>query len=236
MPRYLNILLFLSFFMTSVFLSTTSDAFVDPVPVQEAQARFGQLRAVFSPGEGRSPHTVSPLPGEKAARTGKGQARSYAYLSRDRAGSPIPMRHLRKTAPRYHGAILEASDIYRVDPALIKAVIMVESAYDPRAVSRSGAKGLMQLMPATAKNLGVGDIFDPAQNIRAGVQHLRELLDRLDGDMVLALAAYNAGMSRIRAYGGVPPFKSTRFYLKKVFEYYTLYKQLMAENPAVRRP
>jgi soluble lytic murein transglycosylase-like protein len=132
---------------------------------------------------------------------------------------------------RFHPIILKASNRFQVDPALVKAIIMAESGYDPRAISKMGAKGLMQLMPATAEELGVEDIFNPRHNINAGVGYFKKLLNRFDGDIKLALAAYNAGTRKVRQYQGVPPFKATRYYIKKVFEYYQIYKKQMAGEP-----
>ncbi|MBW2634401.1 MAG: lytic transglycosylase domain-containing protein, partial [Deltaproteobacteria bacterium] len=111
--------------------------------------------------------------------------------------------------------INRAAATHEVDPALIKAIIMAESRYNPRAVSKRGARGLMQLMPVTAKSLGVIDSFDPEDNINGGVMYFRRLLDRFDGDVTLALAAYNAGSRYVRKYGGVPPFRQTRTYIHK---------------------
>lgn len=126
--------------------------------------------------------------------------------------------------PPFHGHILRASQAYEVDMALIRAIIMAESSNNPRAVSHAGAKGLMQLMPITAKSLGVEDAFDPAGNIDGGVRYFKQLLDRFNGDVKLALAAYNAGSRYVRKYGGVPPFKATRLYIKKVLEYHREYQ------------
>ena len=130
----------------------------------------------------------------------------------------------------FHGYILQASQTYEIEPALIHAIIMVESSYNPRAVSHRGAQGLMQLMPITAKWLGVADAFDPALNIDGGVRYLKQLLDRYKGDLKLALAAYNAGSRYVHKYGGVPPFRATRTYIKKVLEYHQQYQVEMAPS------
>lgn len=127
----------------------------------------------------------------------------------------------------YHPIILKAAGRYKVDPALVKAIIMVESSYNPKAVSSKGAKGLMQLMPRTAASLGVEDLFNPEHNIDAGVRYFSTLLNQFNGDTRLALAAYNAGSRKVRKYDGIPPFKATQSYVKKVFEYYNYYKEQM---------
>ncbi len=131
-------------------------------------------------------------------------------------------------APPFHKHIMRASQAYEVDFALIRAIIMAESSNNPKALSHRGAQGLMQLMPITAKSLGVEDAFDPALNIDGGVRYFRQLLDRFDGDIKLALAAYNAGSRYVRKYGGVPPFKATRIYIKKVLKYQRIYQEQMA--------
>jgi hypothetical protein len=113
---------------------------------------------------------------------------------------------------------------YGVDKSLVKAVIHAESGYDPNAVSAKGASGLMQLMPNTARGLKVGNSLDPAENIRGGVRYLRFLLDTFRGDESLALAAYNAGLSRVAQYGGIPPYTETRNYVAKVLQYRKSYQ------------
>ena len=116
----------------------------------------------------------------------------------------------------YDGWVLEAAARYRLPPRLLHAVIAVESAGDPRAVSPKGALGLMQLMPDTAAALGVSDPFEARENVLGGAAYLRELLDAFQGDLRLALAAYNAGPGAVRRHGGVPPFPETREYLRRV--------------------
>ncbi|HEX4823171.1 MAG TPA: lytic transglycosylase domain-containing protein [Candidatus Polarisedimenticolaceae bacterium] len=103
-----------------------------------------------------------------------------------------------------------------VDPSLVKAVALVESGFNPKAVSNKGARGLMQLLPSTAKQYGVSDLHDPYQNLRAGAAHLRDLLDEFDGNVTLALAAYNAGSGAVHKYGGVPNYQETQQYVKKI--------------------
>ncbi|MDB4303979.1 lytic transglycosylase domain-containing protein [Desulfosarcina sp.] len=137
---------------------------------------------------------------------------------------------VRSEAPPFHDFIMQASSTYKVEAALIRAIIMVESSNNPLAVSRRGAKGLMHLMPTTAKWMGVVDPFDPALNIDGGVRYLKRLLDRFEGDVQLALAAYNAGSRYVRKYNGVPPFKATRIYIKKVLKYRQEYQIEMASN------
>jgi len=136
--------------------------------------------------------------------------------------------HGKKSEHLLHPIILRAANRYHVDPALVKAIIMVESSYNSKAISKRGAKGLMQLMPKTAELLGVRDSFNPEQNINAGVRHFKDLLNQFKGDVKLALAAYNAGSRKVRKYQGVPPFKATQYYIKKVFEYYQYYREKMA--------
>jgi soluble lytic murein transglycosylase-like protein len=107
-----------------------------------------------------------------------------------------------------------------LDPALVLAVVSVESGFKPEAVSPKGAQGLMQLMPRTAASLGVQDPFDPEQNVDAGVRHLESLVRLYDGNLTRALAAYNAGQGAVAKHGGVPPYRETRAYVKKVLERY----------------
>lgn len=115
---------------------------------------------------------------------------------------------------------------YRLEEALVKAVIKVESDYQPRIVSRKGAQGLMQLIPQTAKDLKVSNPFDPYENIRGGSEYLRMMLDLFNNDVELALAAYNSGPSTVKRYGGIPPYDETQKYVKKVKRYLDYYRRV----------
>ncbi|MBW1897746.1 MAG: lytic transglycosylase domain-containing protein, partial [Deltaproteobacteria bacterium] len=123
-----------------------------------------------------------------------------------------PLRLNIKKSRKFQPIINQVADRYEVDPDLVRAVIMVESSYNPLALSNKGAMGLMQLMPRTARAMGVQDCFNPEHNINGGVRYLKKLLTRYNGDIELALAAYNAGIRKVMEYRGVPPFKATRLY------------------------
>lgn len=133
----------------------------------------------------------------------------------------------------YDGLILQLGRRYRVQPALVKAVIAAESNFRADAVSRVGAQGLMQLMPATAQELGVERPFVVHENIDGGVRYLRRMLDRY-GDVTRALAAYNAGPTAVDQYGGVPPYPETRSYVVRVLEYYRGYRIDFERDPGAR--
>jgi soluble lytic murein transglycosylase-like protein len=119
----------------------------------------------------------------------------------------------------YDHLIIKASEKHNVEPALIKAIIKAESNFNHRAVSRKGARGLMQLMPATASSLQVKDSFHPENNIEGGVKYLRYLLNYFNGNLPLALAAYNAGENAVIRYRGIPPYPETQVYVRRVMSY-----------------
>jgi soluble lytic murein transglycosylase-like protein len=120
-----------------------------------------------------------------------------------------------------YDALIEASALENsVDPKLVKSVMLVESGFDPAAISRKGARGLMQLMPETAAEHGVSDVHDPKQNIAAGTRHLSRLLSYYGGDVVKSLAAYNAGEAAVDRYDGVPPYGETQLYVRKTLAAY----------------
>jgi soluble lytic murein transglycosylase-like protein len=129
---------------------------------------------------------------------------------------------------RLYGPVIEeAARSYRLDSALLHAVITAESAYNPDAVSRKGATGLMQLMPTTAERYGVKDLYDPLENVYGGARYLRDLLDLFNHDLSLAVAAYNAGEGAVMQYGNrIPPYTETEQYVSRVLEYYQRYQTI----------
>jgi hypothetical protein len=133
---------------------------------------------------------------------------------------------------KYGPEIWRASQRYNVDYNLVRAVIKAESNFDPRAVSRAGARGLMQLMPETASLLQVNDSFHPEQNIEGGVRYLRYLLNLFNDNLSLALAAYNAGEKAVFRYRGIPPYQETQTYVQRVLKYFQKYSR--EPNPPVR--
>jgi soluble lytic murein transglycosylase-like protein len=133
----------------------------------------------------------------------------------------LPVGSILRKSEQYSQVIETAARANRLEPALVRAVIVAESGCDPNALSKRGARGLMQLMPATARQYGVRNLFDPEQNVRAGSQYLRDLTDRYQDDLELVLAAYNAGPAAVDLHGGrVPPLKETLEYVPRVLKIY----------------
>jgi soluble lytic murein transglycosylase-like protein len=127
---------------------------------------------------------------------------------------------------RYTEVIREAAALYQIPEELVRAVIKVESDYDPRAISHVGAQGLMQLMPETADRMQVRDVMDPRENILGGVRYLRVLANMFNGDLELTLAGYNAGENAVVRYGGIPPYEETQQYVARVLVYYRRYREV----------
>jgi len=151
----------------------------------------------------------------------------YRHMKRVHQDGPVisPRPHVRVPKERdYDRLIVQIAARHRVQPGLVKAVVAAESNFQPNAVSRVGAQGLMQLMPATAEELGVDRPFSVVENLDGGVRYLRAMLDRY-GDLTRALAAYNAGPIAVDHYRGVPPYRETQAYVKRVLEYYRGYRR-----------
>ncbi|TLM67847.1 MAG: lytic transglycosylase domain-containing protein [Deltaproteobacteria bacterium] len=125
----------------------------------------------------------------------------------------------------YRDIIRQNARAYQLEEALVKAVIKAESNYNPQSLSNKGAQGLMQLIPETARLMNVDDPFDPAENIRGGSNYLRLMLDRFNGNLDLALAAYNAGPNAVQRHGGIPPYEETRNYVQRVRRYLEQYRR-----------
>lgn len=188
---------------------------------------------------------VSPL----ALSVSTTAAEIYQFIGRDGSISltnvPSDSRYQKVEieSSRFHSTLSERelepvirrhSSRHQLHPALIRAVIKAESDFDPRAVSRSGAIGLMQLMPQTAMRLDVRDMYDPDDNVGGGTKYLRQLLDRFHGNLPLALAAYNAGENAVDRYQALPPYDETRQYVRKVLRYYRTF--LVRDGVIMERP
>ncbi|HMA97790.1 MAG TPA: lytic transglycosylase domain-containing protein [Polyangiaceae bacterium] len=155
-------------------------------------------------------------------------ARSTATRDRNRSNQQEsqPMVVAQTSVPnqRFDQHIRDAARLYQIPEELVRAVIMVESGFSPRAVSPANAKGLMQLIPATAQRMQVEDIFDPRQNIYGGVRYLRVLANLFNGDLALTIAAYNAGEGAVLRYGGIPPYRETEDYVTRVIGLFRKYR------------
>jgi soluble lytic murein transglycosylase-like protein len=162
--------------------------------------------------------------------TARGRGISLAAPAQPGGGNG-PVLHPNR--PELERLLEQTAERHQIDPALVRAVVAVESAWDPRAVSPKGAMGLMQLMPERAARLGVSDPFDPEQNLDAGVRHLRELLERYDGNLELALAAYNAGPGAVDRNGRVPNIPETMDYVRKITEAY--FRPEVSRQPQILR-
>ncbi len=150
----------------------------------------------------------------------------YKWMMKERVPSvlsPSNPAYKGLSEGRFEEMIRSTAVKYGVDPTLVKAIVKAESDFDPAAVSKKGATGLMQLMPATASRMGVKDIHDPADNVEGGIKYLSSLLQMFNWQVPLAVAAYNAGENAVLRYGDIPPYSETRTYVKRVLHYHNLY-------------
>lgn len=174
--------------------------------------------------------TFTNVPGHEGAKPVPGFP---AAATTSATRKPVRPRGLALPSTAYDPTIERVARQNGLSPDLVKAVALVESGLDPQAISPAGAQGLMQLMPATAQQYGVTDVFNPLANLEAGARHLRSLLDEFDGDLELALAAYNAGSGAVRRHRGVPAYAETVNYVRKVQE---KLGQPLAELPPASKP
>jgi len=192
----------------SVAVSTTRHA--SAAPVQGTQLVY------WSSKERR----WKPVPSAHVRAARSAAADVNQYLGDSQAPIADASRSKSFTPEQVDAAIEKAAAEHNVDPNLVRAVIKVESNFNPNAVSRKGAMGLMQLMPQTARQLKVTNPFDPEQNVDAGVRHLKQLMESYGGDVRLSLAAYNAGQGSVTRSGGIPHFAETRNYVKRITKLY----------------
>jgi hypothetical protein len=199
---------------TRLYLEADDSSFTD-VPTSEITGYEKDL-ALPSP---------SPVPSDlHGAMAGPAESAKPRSLKSAPSKSPVPLNEV----------VNSASATYHLDPDLVNSVIHAESGFNSHAISPKGARGLMQLMPGTANQLGVSDAFDPEANVTGGSRYLRELLERYNFDLVKALAAYNAGPERVEQYRGVPPFRETRAYVARIVHEYNM-KKIAQEKEARRK-
>ena len=210
---------------TRLFLAADDSSFTD-VPTEEITGYEKDLTLPVPLPPPADSHASIPVPFGSAkaesanswpAKSGSAKSGSAKFVS----------------TPALNQVVNSASAAYHLDPDLVNSVIHAESGFNSRAVSPKGARGLMQLMPGTANQLGVNDAFDPQANVTGGSRYLRELLERYNFDLVKALAAYNAGPQRVEQYRGVPPFRETRAYVARIVHEYNTKK--IAQEKIARR-
>jgi soluble lytic murein transglycosylase-like protein len=210
---------------------TASAAPATPQPARSATPRLVQGQVYSYVKDGVRHYTSKPPKGGSGAtalRTIKYSFMETCYACGSKPGVNFGTLRLNTTA--FQNEVRAAAQQFGVEEAVIRAIMHAESAYNPNALSRVGAQGLMQLMPATARRFGVANAFDPAQNIRGGVEYLAWLLKRFNGDLTLAAAGYNAGEGAVDRHRGVPPYSETRRYVERVAVLADRYRGHLAAN------
>ena len=207
-------------------ITPTTDESGRKIYVNEDEPSSGSRARASTPSPSRlvywssTEHRFKPVPTSgavmRAARSAASEVNNYL----DGRAQSHPTLNRAFTQQDIDAAIDAAAARHHVDPSLVRSVVKVESNFNPNAVSRKGAMGLMQLMPSTARSLNVANPFDPAQNVDAGVRHLRKLLDSYGGNVRLSLAAYNAGAGAVARSAGVPHFRETQDYVRKITNLY----------------
>jgi soluble lytic murein transglycosylase-like protein len=198
---------------------------VPPAPADQYAVMSSGCRLRIEKYQSTGPVTKLFLPGGGEAQV---STTDIVRFEADEYVPPLPRQEatapeLDQTGPDptdLDNIVKDTGERHRLDPDLIRSIIAAESAGNPQAVSPKGAKGLMQLMPKTARLFHVSDIFDPVQNVEAGTSYLHTLLSRYDNNLHLALAAYNAGPNKVDAYGGVPPYRETQNYIRRIINSY----------------
>lgn len=201
--------------VASFALGTTSSADAD---IYRCKRADGTQHYTNVREQGRRCQVV--VRGSKKSRA-RGGAKKSPSTTRKPAnrGTKDPDRYA-----RYNNLITEAAQVYQLPDSFIRAVMRVESNFNPTVVSRAGAMGLMQLMPKTARSMGVSDPFDVRQNVLGGARYLRILANRFKGDLILTVAAYNAGEAAVEKYEGIPPYQETQRYVRRVLKHYYAYR------------
>jgi soluble lytic murein transglycosylase-like protein len=218
-------------------ITSTSDESGRKIYVNGDGPSAGSRAVAFVPA--RSPlvywsateHRFKPVPTSGAVMRAARSAASEVNTYLDGRAQTHQTLNRAFTAQDIDAAIDEAAARHSVDPSLVRSVVKVESNFNPNAISRKGAMGLMQLMPSTARSLNVSNPFDPQQNVDAGVRHLRKLLDSYGGDVRLSLAAYNAGSGAVTRSAGVPHFRETQNYVRRITNLYNGGSEPIFGNP-----
>lgn len=204
-----------------------------PVPAPASKAGRVVSGQVYSYMKDGVRHYTSARPAGQVASLSQVRTIRYSFIERCFACGSNPSVNfgsVRLNTTAFQSEIAAAARQYGVEEAIVRAIIHAESAYNPTALSRAGAQGLMQLMPPTAARFGVTDSYDAAQNIRGGVQYLSWLLKRFNGDLTLAAAGYNAGEGAVARHGGVPPYSETRYYVQRVGQLAERYRGALASH------